>query len=231
MNPAGRSLWRPSPSAPPLAAEELHLWRFPLDPSSHDLPLLQKLLSSDELQRAARLLDPRKAQAFSVSRARLRQILASYLAVAPAQIEFCYGPHGKPALQAPVATSLTFNLTHSGAWALLVVARGREVGVDLEKIDPCLDYERLAARFLTPEENAALTAAPEGRRRRKFYRLWTGKEARLKGEGGGFSASDLHLSASWFTRNFWLAPGYVGSVACAVAIVSIQRFSMGCDRK
>lgn len=229
MNSAGRSLWRPSSTALPLTAGGLHLWRFPLEPSPHDLPLLQKLLTADELQRAARLLDPRKAQAFSVGRARLRQILASYLAVEPAQIVFAYGRHGKPALQSPAATSLTFNLTHSGAWALLVVARGMEVGVDLEKIDPRLDYERLAARFLTPEENSALAATPEGRRRREFYRLWTCKEARLKGEGGGFSTADADSTASWFTRRFWLAPGYVGCLACAAAIASLQRFSIATD--
>jgi 4'-phosphopantetheinyl transferase len=186
---------------------------------------LKSLLSADELQRAARLLDPRKVQDFIVGRGRLRQILASYLAADPAQIIFTYGLHGKPTLQAPAAMGLTFNLTHSGAWALLVVARNTEVGVDLEKSDPRLDYARLAARFLTPEENAALAAVPETRRRRKFYRLWTRKEARLKGEGGGFSSEDVHPAASWYTRSFWLAPGYVGSLACSAESGSMQRFS------
>lgn len=229
MNSTGLSLWRSSSSAPPLAAGELHLWRFPLEPSPPDLTHLKSYLSSDELHRAARLLDPRKAQAFIVGRARLRQILASYLAVAPAQIVFAYGPHGKPALPAPATTSLTFNLTHSGAWALLVVARGMEVGVDLEKIDPYLDYERLAARFFSPEENTALAAAPEGRRRREFYRLWTSKEARLKGEGRGFSVSDGAAQAGWTTRFFWLGRGYVGALACIETIRSFRRFS--CDEE
>lgn len=215
--------------APPLAAGALHLWRFPLDSSPDDLTTLKTLLSEDELQRVARLLDPRKAQDFVVGRGRLRQILAAYLAVDPLQIIFSYGSHGKPALQFPAAMGLTFNLTHSSAWALLVVARGMEVGVDLEKSDPRLDYARLAARFFTPEENAALAATTEGRRRREFYRLWTRKEARLKGAGGGFSSTDVHLAPSRFTRSFWLAPGYVGSLACSAVIVSIQRFSLGWD--
>jgi 4'-phosphopantetheinyl transferase len=223
MTPAGRCLWVPSSFAPQLAAGELHLWRFPLDSPVQDLHPLQTLLSSDELQRAARLLDPSKAQAFIVGRARLRQILASYLAVDPAQISFTYGQHGKPSLLAP-ATSLNFNLSHSGALALLAVAQGMEIGVDLEKIDPLLDYQRLASRFFTPEENAALAAVPEGRRRRGFYRLWTCKEARLKGEGGGFSTPVWSAPEGWTTRSFWLGRGYAGAVACSDASYILQRF-------
>lgn len=224
MNSARRSLWIPSSSPPQLAAGELHLWRFHLDTSPSELTALKKLLSSDEEQRAARLLDPHKAQALIVCRGRLRQILAAYLAIDPAQIAFAYGRHGKPALLAPAATDLTFNLTHSGAWALLVVARGIEVGIDLEKIDPHLDYEPLVACFFTPEENSFLSTVPELRRRRTFYRLWTKKEARLKGEGGGFSVPAESAQAGWTTRSFWLGRGYVGIVACVAAVAAIQRF-------
>lgn len=220
MKAAGRSLWVPSSSPPQLAAGDVHLWRFPLDPSPH---ALSRHLAPDEQQRAARLLDPRKAQSFIVGRACLRQILAAYLAVDPAQISFSYGTQGKPAVLSPV-TTLTFNLSHSGAWGLLAVAQGMEIGVDLEKIDPTLDYERLAARFFSPEENAALVAAPVVRRRRIFYRLWTRKEARLKGGGGGFSAPFGRMSAGWATRSFWPGRGYAGIVACEAAVMSIQRF-------
>lgn len=225
MTPAGRSLWIPSSLPPQLAAGEVHLWRFPLDPFPHDLHSLQRLLSLDEQQRAARLLDPRKAQAFIVARARLRQILASYLSVDPAQISFTYGEQGKPALLSP-ATILTFNLSHSGDLALLAVAQGMEVGVDIEKIEPSLDYQRLAARFFSSEENAALMAAPKARRRRMFYRLWTKKEAQLKGAGGGFSAPPGRTSVRWSTRTFWLGRGYVAALASIASIGSVRRFCL-----
>lgn len=224
MSSAGHSLWIPSSSPPQLAAKELHLWRLPLDTSPLDFTNLKMLLARDEEQRAARLLDPRKAQDLIVGRGRTRQILASYLAVDPAQIAFAYGRYGKPTLPTSASTDLTFNLTHSGAWALLVIARGMEVGIDLEKIDPHLDYEPLADCVFTPEENSVLASVPELRRRRTFYRLWTCKEARLKGEGGGFSIADGAAQAGWTTRSFWLGRGYVGSVACAAAVASIQRF-------
>ena len=227
MNPAGASLWVPSSSAPPLAAGDLHLWRFPLDASPDDLPFLQKFLSADELQRAARLLDRRKAQDFIVGRGRLRQILAAYLAADPAQIVFSYGSHGKPTLQSPSATSLTFNLSHSGAWALLAVARGMEVGVDLERIDPALDYAALAARFFTAAENALLLAAPEAQRRRRFYRLWTRKEALFKGQGQGFSGAVKGAEGDWQLQSFWLGPGYVGTVASAGEIQTLRRWQVG----
>lgn len=223
MMAAGASLWIPTSSAPQLAAGEVHLWRFPLASSPVSLPTLKSTLAADELQRAARLLDPRKAASFIVARARLRQILASYLAVDPAEIAFTYGEQGKPALLEPAST-LTFNLSHSGAWALLAVAQGMEIGVDLEQIDPFLAYERLAARFFSPEENAALLAAPEVRRRRQFYRLWTRKEAQLKGVGGGFSAPGGMKPTGWSTRSFWLGRGYVATLASILSIGDVTRF-------
>lgn len=225
MKAAGDSRWIPTSSAPQLAAGEVHLWRFPLQCSPALLPTLTRTLSADELQRGARLLDPRKAASFIVARARLRQILSSYLAVDPAQISFTYGEQGKPALLVPPSV-LTFNLSHSGAWALLAVAQGVEIGVDLEQIDPLLAYERLAARFFSPEENAALLATPQVRRRREFYRLWTRKEALLKGVGGGFSVPLERTPAGWSTRSFWLGRGYVAALASIGSIGAVRRFCL-----
>lgn len=225
MKAAGASLWIPTSSAPQLAAGEVHLWRFSLETSPALLPTLTRTLSVDELQRGARLLDPRKAETFLVARARLRQILSSYLAVDPAEISFTYGEQGKPALLAPAST-LTFNLSHSGDWALLAVAQGVEIGVDLEQIDPLLAYECLATRFFSPEENVALLAAPKARRRRQFYRLWTRKEAQLKGAGGGFSAPLDRTPAGWSTRSFWPGRGYVAALASIGSIGAVRRFCL-----
>ena len=71
--------WQTPPLKPALTAGAVQLWRFPLDcPDS-----LEHLLDEEELQRARRLRALRKARAFVVARARLRQILAGYLDLAP----------------------------------------------------------------------------------------------------------------------------------------------------
>lgn len=198
--------WQDPPSKPELTAEAVQLWRFPLDcPDS-----LEYLLEEEELQRARRLRVPCKARAFVVARARLRQILASYLDLAPKDLRFQYGPFGKPVLDGQSSAALAFNLAHSGRWGLCAVTKGIEVGVDVERVDRELDYDKLAAGFFSARERAWLQAGSPQRRRRQFFRIWTRKEAWLKGKGGGFSDPDqdigpVHLAGSYtYDGTWWL---------------------------
>jgi 4'-phosphopantetheinyl transferase len=101
------------------------------------------------------------------------------------------------------------------------------IGVDLEKIDPALDFAVLATRFFTAAENADLLAAAPQRQRRRFYRLWTRKEALLKGQGQGFTASAVMEEGQWSLRSFWLAPGYVAAIACAGEMQELRRWQAG----
>ena len=113
----------------------------------------------------------------------LRQLLSLYLGLAPQELSFEYGEYGKPAL-ANSPQNLQFNLSHGGEWFACAVARGMQLGLDLE----CCEHERepmkLARRFYSPEEQAALAALDGDDRRLMFYDLWTLKEARIKAGGG-----------------------------------------------
>lgn len=219
------TLWLPPPLVSVLSPGELHLWRFPLVPLPANLSSLQKILCAAESTRAARLLDRQKGGKFLLCRARLRQILATYLQCAPARIEFSYGLYGKPELAGRAGEHLHFNLSHAGEWAVLAVSAAAPLGVDIERIDPLLDYGKLAARFFAAAEQRELAAVAQERRRRVFYRLWTRKEARLKGEGKGFSAPAMVEEGAWQVRTFWLAPGYVAAVASGAAIASMERWN------
>ncbi|MGC1853430.1 MAG: hypothetical protein WA687_13430, partial [Solirubrobacterales bacterium] len=79
----------------------------------------------------------------------LRRVLAHYLDADPGEIELRTGEYGKPALADPGAP-LRFNLSHSSGAALIAVACGREVGIDIERIRPRHDLLRLAERALEP---------------------------------------------------------------------------------
>jgi phosphopantetheinyl transferase len=63
----------------------------------------------------------------------LREVLSHYLDEAPASIALQTGVHGKPSL-ADSSSPLRFNLSHSGAVALVAVTRELEVGVDVQRI-------------------------------------------------------------------------------------------------
>jgi len=226
------NLWQTPPSQPILLAGEVHLWRFPLDCTDS----LEDLLEEDELFRAHRLLVPSKARAFVVARARLRQILARYLDVVPENLRFQYGPLGKPVLVSQAADGLAFNLAHSGRWGLCAVAKGIEVGVDIERIDRQLDYEKLAAGFFSARERDSLKAGSSNRKRRQFFRIWTRKEAWLKGKGGGFSDPDqdlapAHLAGSfthdgaWWIKSIPVARNYLAALALSQECSLLRRWN------
>ena len=96
-------------------------------------------------------------------------------------MEIADGPHGKPYL--PQARALRFNLAHSHDRAVLAVARGRAVGVDLERIRAGVDCRRLMDEFFAPREGTAWRALPASLRRRAFFTAWTRQEAVIKARG------------------------------------------------
>lgn len=165
------------PHHPWPGVDEIYLWRTALAA----VPDRPETLSSDERERADRFHFERDRIAFRAGRAWLRAVLAGYLGVPPAAIRFGYGPHGKPHLAD--RPDLRFNLAHSGGWAALAVATGREVGIDVEAIRPIA--ERVERVVFTPAEIAALNRLPAEERRLGFYNAWTRKEAYLKALGSG----------------------------------------------
>jgi 4'-phosphopantetheinyl transferase len=224
--------WQTPPAQQDLAGHEVHVWRFPL--VYHQS--LEALLDEQELQRARRLRIPQKAQAFVAARARLRQILAGYLGCVPESLRFEYGAAGKPMLAGGMAGALAFNLAHSGGWGLCAVTKGVEVGVDIERVDNPLDFEKLAAGFFSRNERNRLEASGRPRRRRLFFRIWTRKEAWLKGKGGGFSDPDqdigpVHLAGScthdgsWWLRSFPVARHYLAALAVPQEFSHLQRWN------
>ena len=156
-------------------------------------------------------------------RARLRAILASYLASDPAALIFERGAHGKPAL---AGHDLEFSFSRSGGRALVAVSRDRPVGVDVERVKPGRAVSRIARRRFAPDEAAALARRQTGDRRVAFHRCWTGKEAYAKGVGAGLSLGLATFSVAglidglpscavggWEVRQLPAPAGHVAAVA------------------
>jgi 4'-phosphopantetheinyl transferase len=177
--------WAPAPADLAATRDEVHVWRIALEPPSTGIEPFLHVLSPDERVRADRFHLARDRGRFIVGRGALRTLLGRYLGTEPARLGFRYGPQGKPALSE--GASLQFNLTHSQGLALLAVAEGREVGIDLEQVRPMADAERIISRFFSPRECADFLALPEPERLPAFFRGWTRKEAYIKARGLGFS--------------------------------------------
>ena len=180
------SVWLPSPAALHVSRDDLHVWRVHIDAVSADPQRLAALLSADEQARAARCRFEDVRRRFTHTRALLRCLLARYLDADPRQLQFRYGPRGKPELaERSGAPALSFSLAHSYGMALFAVACGRAVGIDVERIRHGVACDALAARFFTAGEAARLQTLPEMTRRRAFFVEWARKEAVIKGTGDG----------------------------------------------
>src|SRR5690242_15800439 len=108
------STWNRPPTALQLGIGEVHVWRAYLPAQSPRSAALATLLSADEQMKAARFHFARDRERYILARGLLREILQRYLAVAPKDLQFSYGPHGKPALAAPADGGwMHFNLSHA----------------------------------------------------------------------------------------------------------------------
>jgi 4'-phosphopantetheinyl transferase len=183
--------WEAPPARLAVGREEVHVWRARLDLPADALAPLRATLSAEERARAARFRDPADGVAFAAARGILRAILGRYLDRPAAAVAFAYGAHGKPELAGAAGDGgLRFNASHAAALALYAVARGRAVGVDVERVRDVEDAALVAERYFAPAERAALRAAgPAGSaaRRAAFFACWTRKEAYVKARGGGLS--------------------------------------------
>lgn len=99
----------------------------------------------------------------------------------PLALTYRRGEKGKPYFQ---ELPMFFSLSHSGEY-VLCAASGREIGADIQKIQPA-DILKLAKRFFAEPEYLGLERCKsEEERRRLFFELWSRKEAygKLTGEG------------------------------------------------
>ncbi|MGD2180692.1 4'-phosphopantetheinyl transferase family protein [Lusitaniella coriacea] len=176
---------------------EIHIWQADLNRAIASLNSLNALLSDDEQARADRFHFERHRQYFIAGRGLLRAILGLYLKTDPAQLQFTYLSHGKPALKTPQTDPpVEFNLSHSERMALYAITQGRILGIDLEYLRPIPKVEQLAQRFFSPRESAILNALPPQQQQFAFFQAWTCKEAFLKATGqglGGLSEVEVSL--------------------------------------
>ena len=137
----------------------------------------------------------------------LHAILAARLGRPP---QTAIGPHGKPFL---TSGDLEFNVSHSGALALIAVSEAGPIGVDVEQHHALHDPAAFARRFFTVDEAAGVGGDPVA-----LFRLWCRKEAWLKARGVGLvlpldRVDVREAPPGWLLADLDVAPGYSAAVA------------------
>jgi 4'-phosphopantetheinyl transferase len=179
-----------------IAGAAVHCWLSSLDAHAGNTGELVALLDDDERERAARFKFEVHRNRFIVARATLRQLIGLYAGCAPEAVQFGYTAFGKPYLARPhSAGNIRFNISHAESVLICAVTSGREVGVDVERVQPALSVDSLAARYFSDAERSVFFSEDrEEARTALFFRLWARKEAVLKALGTGLSVEPDTIS-------------------------------------
>lgn len=240
---------RPSP-LPVLTEHAVHVWRVALDDDAQ-VEMSWSHLSPDEHARADRLHDSAHRRRFVLAHGALRALLARYLDAPPSAITYVVGAHGKPSLAARDGerADVEFNLSHSADIALVAVARGQPVGVDVQHWSESVEHLRLADRFFSPHERDALRALTHQSEQiaSAFFAAWTRKEAYVKATGYGVARGLHHFDvtvgpgeharlladrldpeapARWSMTALEPAPRYSAAVVVASPLREVRRFAL-----
>jgi 4'-phosphopantetheinyl transferase len=179
----------------------------------------------DETDRAgvSRLRGEQRRLDRLAGRGLLRLGLGLVLDVPPRAVAVDRRPGMPPRLAAQdgPAAGVGMSLSHSGRLVAVAVARGADLGIDVEQVDPTLDVDAVARRTFTAREQRALCEVRGCERTARFYETWTRKEAYLKALGVGWALTpdrhpDLDLPRTvdgCRVSDVPVTPGYAAAVA------------------
>ena len=221
-----------------LNSGDIHIWQRQLACGPQVVESLRAVLETDELARAARFRFPTGRDEFVVSRGTLRTLLGQYLNYPPDKLRFTYSQYGRPQVDgARRAESVEFNISHSGDVVLLAFARGRRIGIDIERVRKDFNTTEIAERFFSLAEREALRLLPVEQRHEAFFNCWTRKEAFIKALGEGLShplnqfdvslvpgkpaallatRPDSRDARHWSLWNVQVSAGYAGALAAEI---------------
>lgn len=228
---------------PSLGEGDVHVWRIELGGDPDVLQELVTVLNDSEQLRANRFVVDSARHDYIAARASLRRLLGSYLGEKPSGVPICLAEYGKPFLDKIFnIKDLRFNLSHSGGLCLVAVSKGREVGVDVEKLRRDVDFSELAARYFAPAERDQIAKLTGDSQMSAFFRCWTRKEAYVKAHGGGLripldefvvsTAADsefLHSPDSdrWELHSLLPEEGFVGCLVAERPVKGVHFFQHG----
>ena len=229
-----------------LSPADAHVWHVPLD--NRQLARgATSILSEGERDRQRRFVTEELRVSYGVAHVALRRILARYVHEPPEHLDFGENASGKPYLTAH--PGVEFNLAHSGGLALVAVARGRPIGVDIEHWKGHVEHFEVADYCFSPNERATLhSLGTQGEIEQGFYSAWSRKEAYLKALGIGVTTGldhfdvslapgapaalledrrDPQAKASWVFRDVEVPEGYSAALVVRAPLADVRMLDPG----
>jgi 4'-phosphopantetheinyl transferase len=216
-------------------AVPVEVWRVCISTERADR--WRDLLLPDERVRADRFIFSVDRDRFTVTRGVLRTLLQRHLPPQDRPLEFALNRYGKPEVP---GGEPRFNVTHSGDYALIAIAQGADVGIDIEQSSVRRSIDELAATVFSSAELATFEDLRGDARTRFFFRIWTCKEAVIKAAGAGlsipvdriqidFTDDGVRVSASpgtlppgpWTLHEIDAPLGYASAIAARAEAISL----------
>jgi len=189
-----------------LASGQAHIWYVRPEAVLRQrlLGRYELLLTPEERARKLRFRFEEDRVEYLVTRALVRTVLSRYTDVAPDKWRFRSQPHGAPKVVQPnLATTPRFNLSHTKGLIACLVARDRDVGVDVENATRSVGFLEIADRYFSPREVADIRSLPDSSRRKRFFEYWTLKESIIKAmETSGLSKFSFDLRTDVIRATF-----------------------------
>lgn len=172
-----------------------------------EISLLETYLSDEERTKSRRYRFIRDRDSFIITHALLRQRLSEITGEKPEKISIDRNFFGKPFVTDH--RNICFNLSHCHKVSVIAIDMSGDIGADVEEINSGFEFRYITERYFSDKEQEMLRNA-NGDERILFYKLWTKKEAFLKGLGIGLSEDNLEADVSspvlYTPGNFSISP-------------------------
>jgi 4'-phosphopantetheinyl transferase len=183
-----------------LDPQHIDLWVVDIEDFSYEelLLLTYGWLSKQDLQRVERYQFIEHKKQLLMGRYLTRTVLSRYSQFSADDWCFENNEYGKPfiksALLEKMAEPLFFNISHSQNKLVLAIARHELLGVDIEYGLKPRRVEKIANRYFSNSEIEGFNGLEKAQILKRFYDLWSLKEAYIKACGMGLAIPLNHFS-------------------------------------
>lgn len=227
-------IWRKSVLCDFSLNNEIDIWQIDVSSNLSRIDDLLNILEPQEIIRANKYLKESSRNRFIISRGSLRSILSGYLKQPAESLRFRLAANNKPFIADLGIDELHFNLSDSADKILIAVARS-PVGIDIELVKPNFRYHDILSNNFSIPEAEYIKLCDNHKR---FFLLWTRKEAILKATGIGLtdhlkqipSLNGEHLmdgnllatNANWRLSSFEASGDYVATIAMDIPLCNLR---------
>ena len=211
----------------PITNDQPHIWSARYSDLDRYYPVLSKLISDQEVSRAAGFKKPRDTQKYILRHGMVRAVLGQYIRNEPQAIRFVHEGSGKPNLDPEGDVhDICFSLSHTAEMICLGISKKSRIGLDIVKSDSRYPFSATAQYLFTPGESQWITQTPSHEQHNRFFRIWSLKEALLKAMGGGVDMMQ-ETEVSGIMKNHSLNGSYPVSIGKKEMVFFIHESGCG----